>query len=243
MVESKQRAEAAKERALAGRLGNDTHQTFRAVPVNVVAEPTLSMSVNTSSSERGRSPITIQAMGAKATTDSKKDFEPKETFQDDEKERKTSASSSNKALNRALQPRSGESPRAKDSGTKPPDSGTKPKPKESSYLSKFASAKFSQDDNKDNRGRLVGEIRQFGGSSGFSSLPTAKKTYGFASSPSPKKTPPKVAPKPVRSKSMEPPSSKPASSGLSKTLSSWKKSRAVSVSSKCMYCGTETCYT
>ncbi|KAL4219939.1 hypothetical protein ACF0H5_020350 [Mactra antiquata] len=223
LVQSEKRAVAAKERALAQFSSNrdDTHQTFRAVPVSIVAEPTLSMSAKVSGPERGKSPTAIHPKGVKSLYEKPStSFDPKETFQSQDKSKTSAASMSatNKALNRALQPRSGESPWAKDSGTKPPDSGTKPK--ESSYLSKFASSKFNNEDNKEKRGKLVGEIRQFGGSAGFTSPPT------------PKKTPPKVAPKPVRSKSVEAPSVKPVNTGLSKTLSSWKKSRTVSVPSK-----------
>lgn len=221
MVQSERRAAAAKERALAAQLTDETHQVFRAVPVNVVAEPTLSMSVNVSGADRGRSPKTIQAKGVNSFSADWKTFDSKE------KESKTLTSS--KSLNRALQPRGPDSPRASDVVAKSHDSGAKPE--KSSLFSRFGSQTSKTDELKSPRGRLAGEIRQFGGSSGF---------FQKSSPPTPKKTPPKVAPKPVRQKLEEAPPAKPAS-GLSKTLSSWKKSRAVTGPSKRM-CSNKNCY-
>ncbi|XP_045199776.2 uncharacterized protein LOC123554020 isoform X5 [Mercenaria mercenaria] len=212
MVQTERRAAAAKERALAAQRTEDKHQVFRAVPVNVVAAPTLSMSVNTSGAEKGKSPSLFQTKSANSLTTEKKSFELKE------KEVKEVTSS--KALNRALQPRGSDSPRTSDLGAKSHDSGAKPR--ETSLFSRFGSQSSSGEESKSPRGRLAGEIRQFGGSAGLFQKP---------SPPAQKKTPPKVAPKPVRPKPEERQPAKPVS-GLSKTLSSWKKSRAVTDPSK-----------
>ncbi|XP_060578889.1 protein piccolo-like isoform X4 [Ruditapes philippinarum] len=215
MVQTERRAAAAKERALAAQRTETGHQVFRAVPVNVVREPTLSMSVSSAAAERGKSPTTVQSKGANLFSTEKKYFELKE--------KEASTSSSSKPLNRALQPRGWEPPKTSDCSSKSHDGGAMPR--ETSLFSKFGTQSKTTEETKSPRsprGRLAGEIRQFGGSAGL---------YQKPSPPTPKKTPPKVAPKPVRPKPEERQPAKPTS-GLSKTLSSWKKSRAVTGPSK-----------
>ncbi|XP_052218468.1 uncharacterized protein LOC127836082 isoform X3 [Dreissena polymorpha] len=243
MVQSERRAAAAKERALGQRVSKDNdHQLFRAVPVSIVAEPTLSMAVSSSKAERGRSPTKSPRREKPAgSSDRKSILEAKEKEEKDHKLATTATAAtsvSSKSLNRALQPRGSESPRPKDSGTDPSESGSRAKDHgkfgfgSSSKLSLRESSPSpnSSSEERAHHGRLFGEIQQFGGSAGL-----AARQSPSPSPPTARKTPPKVMPKPVRKKSDEaPPVSKPISqssagaSGLSKTLSSWKKSRAVS---------------
>ena len=233
MIECGQRAAAAKERALAQfQSKNSQHPVFRAVPVSVVAEPKLSISVDTTNAEKSKpSAINFTSKGANSVFNAKKSFETKEkepparvtvpikgaksvsdakkSFEVKENERRTSLTPVSKTLNRALQPRGSESASPKDGGTVPNEA-------RSQYAQRSVSVPA---DDRGSRGRLVGEIGQFGGSKGLAHRQP---------SPSPtRKTPPKVMPKPVKPKPVECQPSKPASS-LSKTLSSWKKSRAVS---------------
>ena len=267
MVQSERRAAAAKERALGGhQKKEDSQSIFRAVPVNVVAEPTLSMSVKSGDGkqadnrERSHNIPTLSAKTAAAPKGAKSVNEKKKSFEAKEKEIK--ASMANKPLNRALTPRGSESPQAKDSGTNPLEGRSREQSKPT-YNSKFgarfrspspntsASSANTSTDSRAHHGRLFGEIQQFGGHAGLQ-----QRQSPSPSPPSQRKTPPKVLPKPVRSKSVtdppdtssllprsksvsDPPApplastmpARPATtggSGLSKTLSSWKKSRAVS---------------
>lgn len=248
MIQGEQKAAAAKERALAQfQSQKEGHPVFRAVPVNVVAEPTLSMAVNTNSAERGKSPTSFLATsskGVKSVMDTKRTFEAKEVKEPpssgivpvkggksvsdakksfEAKEKEIKATIPSKHLNKALQPRGLESPKTtKDSGTKPSEATSRNR----DSGSKFTGSKLSlmTPDDKKQHGRLFGEIQQFGGSVGLAQRQPPSPS-------SPKKTPPQVMPKPARLKPE--PTSQPAkpASALSKTLSSWKKSRAVTAPS------------
>ena len=243
MVQSERVAAAAKERALSkGNKAGDEHPVFRAVPVNVVAAPTLSMSVNVPGTENGKVPSAIQtkanvpgtengkvpsAIQTKATgsvSAAKKNFEAKE-------KENTLPVSSKLPLNRALQPRGPESPRQQDGDDRLASSSVTSRGRELSGASGFTrslSAPVSS-----GKSALLGEIKNFGGASGLTDKPQTTP---------PKRTPPKVLPKPVRNKvgfsptkteNFQKLASAPPSSGFSKTLSSWKKSRAVT--SKCKF--------
>ena len=136
LAEAERRANIAKERALglpSRQKKSSGDVVFRAVPVSVVAEPTLSMSMKASGGiQRGRSPARTDRTDTKteqSVKDKKKSFEAKE------EEMKVSSA----ALNRALQPRgSGKADagsRVADAGTRPKETGTrlkdtgdKPKP-------------------------------------------------------------------------------------------------------------------
>ncbi|WAR28283.1 CE295-like protein [Mya arenaria] len=224
MVGTDRREAAAKERNLGqNRKKNNDQQVFRAVPVNVVAEPTLSMAVKSGAPEKGKSLQTTSPRGIKAVSDKKKSFEAKEN--------EMKESMSNKSLNRALQPRGA------DGGTDPAEGRSRETTKSTFSSSKFGSRfrspspNTSSESEKAHHGRLFGEIQQFGGHSGLTQRQSP-------SPPTQRKTPPQVLPKPVRRKPEEaqqqqqqPSTSRPATtggSGLSKTLSAWKKSRAVS---------------
>ncbi|KAH3814362.1 hypothetical protein DPMN_142858 [Dreissena polymorpha] len=211
------------------------------------------MAVSSSKAERGRSPTKSPRREKPAgSSDRKSILEAKEKEEKDHKLATTATAAtsvSSKSLNRALQPRGSESPRPKDSGTDPSESGSRAKDHgkfgfgSSSKLSLRESSPSSNSSSEEraHHGRLFGEIQQFGGSAGL-----AARQSPSPSPPTARKTPPKVMPKPVRKKSDEaPPVSKPISqssagaSGLSKTLSSWKKSRAVSAPpvSRCEFAG------
>ena len=119
LAEAERRANIAKERALglpSQQKKSSDDVVFRAVPVSVVAEPTLSMSAS-AGIQRGRSPARTDK--AKITTkteqsvkDKKKSFEAKEA-----------------EMNRALQPRgkADSGSRHADAGTRPSDKGTRAK--------------------------------------------------------------------------------------------------------------------
>lgn len=96
---------------------------FRAVPVSVVAEPTLAMSAKATGTERGRSPVTGAVKSAQSVKDAKKSFEAKA--------QEVTATATG-PLNRALQPRGSRQADAgskpKESGARPKESGDKPKP-------------------------------------------------------------------------------------------------------------------
>ena len=118
IAQSERRAAAAKEKALSARQKKDNGDVvFRAVPVSVVAEPTLSMSAKASGVDRGKPVKTVDVKGAQHVKDAKKSIEAKES----------ELSASKSALNRALQPRGGASARQADAGTKPRESGARPK--------------------------------------------------------------------------------------------------------------------
>lgn len=88
---------------------------FRAVPVSVVAESTLSMSAKATATERGRSPVRGEVKSAQSVKDAKKSFEAKA--------QEVTATTTG-PLNRALQPRGS---RQAAAGSKPKESGARPK--------------------------------------------------------------------------------------------------------------------
>ena len=127
-TESERRAAAAKERALQSYHKSKEHKdsgdvVFRAVPVSVVAEPTLAMSAKATGTERGRSSAKGDIKSAQSVKDAKKSFEAKA--------QEVTATTTG-PLNRALQPRGSRQADAgskpKESGARPKESGDKPKP-------------------------------------------------------------------------------------------------------------------
>lgn len=115
LAESERRAAAAKEKALsAHQKKQNADVVFRAVPVSVVAEPTLSVSAKVSGTQRGLSPLRGDAKSEQSVMEKKKSFETKEA----------EIKASTAPLNRALQPRWS---RQADAGSKPEKSGAMPK--------------------------------------------------------------------------------------------------------------------
>ena len=123
IAESEKRAAAAKERALSAHQKRENGDiVFRAVPVSVVAEPTLSMSAKASGTEREKPALTVDIKNAQHVKDTKKSFEAKE-----QDIKASNVALPKSPLNRALQPRGGAGSRQADAGTKPKESGARPK--------------------------------------------------------------------------------------------------------------------